>query len=105
MRELEADLGIPKTTVSEVSMQDLGMKSVMEKFIPWLLLPEEKEHHATVANDSIQTATSEPDTLQKVITRDESWVHGYDLERKAQSSQWKSPGSLLPKKAWQSCRP
>ena len=82
-------------------MQDFGMKSVMEKFIPWLLLPEEKEHHATVANDSIQTATSEPDTLQKVITRDESWVHGYDLETKAQRSPWKSFWFSMPEAAWQ----
>ena len=47
--ELEADLGIPKTTVSEMLMQDLGMKCVITKFIPWLLLPEQKEHHVAVA--------------------------------------------------------
>ena len=68
MRELEADLGIPKTTVSKILMQDLGMKLVA-KFIPWLLLPEQKEHHAAVANDLTQTATNEPDFL-KVITAD-----------------------------------
>ena len=44
------------------------MKHVVAKFIPWLLLPEQKEHRAAVANDFIQTATSEPDFLKKVIT-------------------------------------
>ena len=78
------------------------MKPVMAKFILWFLLPEQKEHHDAVANDLIQTATGEPDFLKKVITRDTSWVYGYDLETKAQSSQWKSPGSPPPKKAWQS---
>ena len=68
MRELEADLGIPKTTVSEILMQHLGKKHVVEKFIPWLLLPEQKEHNAAVANDFIQIATNEPDFLKKVIT-------------------------------------
>ena len=52
MRELEADLGIPKTTVSEILMQDLGRKRVVAKFVPWLLLPEQKEHCAAVANDN-----------------------------------------------------
>ena len=33
MRELEADLGIAKTTLSEILMQDLGMKHVVEKSI------------------------------------------------------------------------
>ena len=41
VRELEADLGIPKTTVSKILMQDLGMKHVA-KFVQWLLLPEQR---------------------------------------------------------------
>ena len=77
MRELEADLGIPKTTVSEILTQDLGMKHVMAKFVLQLLLPEQKEHRAALANDWIQSATNEPDFLKKVITEDESWVCGY----------------------------
>ena len=102
MRELEADLGIPETTVSEILMQDLGMKHVVAKFVLQLLPPEQKEHCAAVVNDLIQTATNEPDFLKKVITGDEWWVHGYDLETKAQLSQWKSPGSPCPKKVLQS---
>ena len=52
-------------------MHDLGIKHVMATFVPPLLLPEQKEHCAAVANDLIQTATNEPDLLKKVITRDE----------------------------------
>ena len=70
MQELEADGGIPRSmsTVSEILIQDLGMKHVA-KFVLWL--PEQKEHCAAVANDLIQTATNEPDFLENVITRDE----------------------------------
>ena len=67
MRELEADLGIPKSTVPEILTQDLGMKCVVAKFVPWLLLPEQEEHGAAIANDLIQTTNNEPDFL-KVIT-------------------------------------
>ena len=77
VQEPEAALGIPKITVSEILMQNLGMKCVVTKFVPWLLLPEQKEHCAAAANDLIQTATNEPDFLKKVITEDESWVCGY----------------------------
>ena len=84
-------------------MQDLDMKCIMAKFVPWLLLPEQKEHHTAVVNDLIQTTTNEPDFLKKVITGGESWVYyGCDLERKAQLSQWKSPGSPHLKNVWQS---
>ena len=74
MRELEADLGIPKTTMPKILMQDLGMKGVVAKFVLQLLLPEQKEHCAAVANDLIQTATDDPDFLKEVITENESWV-------------------------------
>ena len=88
MWELEGDLGIPKTTVSKILMQDLGMKHVVAKFVLRLLLPEQEEHCAAFADDLIQMDTNEPDFL-KVINGDESWVYGCDLEMKAQSSQWK----------------
>ncbi|GFG37126.1 hypothetical protein Cfor_05787 [Coptotermes formosanus] len=39
--------------------------------------------------------------MRTVITGDESWVCGYDPETRAQSSQWKAPGSPRPKKARQ----
>ena len=59
--ELEADLGVPKATVPEILTQNLGMKCVVAKFILKLLLPEQKEHCAAVANDLIETATNEQD--------------------------------------------
>ena len=60
-----------KTTVSEILTQDFGMKRVMAKFVPWLLLPEQKEHRAAVTNDLVQTATNAPNVLKKAITKDE----------------------------------
>ena len=50
-------------------MQDHGIKHVAAKFVPWLLLPKQKEHHAAVANDLVQTTTNEPDSLKEIITR------------------------------------
>ena len=65
--------------------------------------PEQKEHRAAVANDLTQTATNEADLLKKVLTGDESQLYSYDPETKAQSSQWKLPGSPHPKKVRQGC--
>ena len=44
------------------------------------------------------TFNDDPDLLKKVITGDESWVYGYDIETEDQSSQWKSPEEQRPKK-------
>ena len=37
------------------------------------------------------TFNDDPDLLKKLIIGNESWVYGYDIETKAQSSQWKRP--------------
>ena len=87
VQELEAGLGIPKTTKSEILLQDLGIKYVMAKLILCLLLPEQKEHGAPVANDFIQTAANKLDFLKKIITDDELWVYCYELETKSLLSQ------------------
>ena len=78
------------------------MEHVMGNFVLWLLLPEQKEHRAAVANGLVQTATNEPDVLKKLRTQDELCVYSYDPETKAQASQWRSPGSSCPKKGRQS---
>jgi hypothetical protein len=50
---------------------------------------------------TLQCANKDPEFLKTVITGDESWVYRYDPETKVQSSQWKHPTSLRPKKAGQ----
>ena len=80
------------------------MKHGVAKFILQFLLPEQKEHYVAVANDLIKITTNVSDFLM-VITRNKWWVYGHDLEMKAQSSQWKSPGSPQPKKVAARSRP
>jgi len=83
-------------------MEDLGKKCLAAKFVPWLLLQEQKEFLAEVAEDMLQTTNNDPDFLKKVIIRNESWVYGYDPETKAQSSQWMLTESPCLKKVQQS---
>ena len=51
-----------------------------------------------IAQEMLTTFNNNPDLLKKDITSDESWVYGYDVETKAQSSQWKRPEEPRPKK-------
>ena len=48
-RELENDLGIPKTTVWEILNKILGMTCVCAKFIPKLLTTEQKDLRSEIA--------------------------------------------------------
>ena len=49
----------------------------------------------------LTTFNDNPNLLKKVITGDGSWVYGYDIKTKVQSSQWKRPQEPRPKKARQ----
>ena len=92
------ELNLSFCAVQSILTKDLTMRRVSTKFIP-ILSDEQKQHRLQVAQEMINWSENDPDLLNRVITGDESWVYGYDPETKAQSSQWKRPGSPQPKKA------
>lgn len=102
IREMADELNLSFYAVQSILTENLNMRRVSAKFIPKLLTDQQKQHRLEVSQDLINRAETDPDLLNRVITGDESWVYGYDPETKAQSSQWKSPGSPRPKKARQS---
>ena len=54
-----------------------------------------------IAQEMFTTLNNNPDLLKKLITGDELWVCGCNIETKAQSSQWKRSEKQKPKKAHQ----
>jgi hypothetical protein len=72
------------------------MKHVNAKFVLHILTEGKMTLHF------IQCSVSDLTLLPKVITGDKSWVYGYDLKMRTQSSQWKTPTSPILKKAHQS---
>ena len=55
----------------------------------------------TVHFEMLTTFNDDPDLLKKIITGDELWMYGYDIENKVQSFQWRRPEEPRPKKARQ----
>jgi metal-dependent amidase/aminoacylase/carboxypeptidase family protein len=69
--------------------------------VPRILTVDQKQQCVNVYEELRQIASDDATFLSRVITGDLSWIYGYDLETKQKSSQWKSPNSLIPKKARQ----
>lgn len=101
VREIAEEVGISKVSAHEILRSDLYMRRVAAKFVPKLMSAEQKELRVEVAQDLLDTTSTDPEFLNTVITGDESWVYGYEPETKVQSSQWKHPESPRPKKARQ----
>ncbi|UYV84814.1 hypothetical protein LAZ67_X003595 [Cordylochernes scorpioides] len=101
VREVAEDLNISIGSCHSIFINDLGMRRVAAKFVPKLLNCDQKQHRMNIANEMLDSVRDDPNLLQRVITGDEAWVYGYDVEIKAQSSQWKLPHEPRPKKARQ----
>ncbi|UYV71132.1 RAD54L2 [Cordylochernes scorpioides] len=101
VREVAEDLNISIGSCHSIFINDLGMRRVAAKFVPKLLNCDQKQHRMNIANEMLDSVRDDPNLLQRVITGDEAWVYGYDVETKAQSSQWKLPHEPRPKKVRQ----
>ncbi|UYV78701.1 SLIT2 [Cordylochernes scorpioides] len=101
VREVAEDLNISIGSCHSIFINDLGMRRVAAKFVQKLLNCDQKQHRMNIANEMLDSVRDDPNLLQRVITDDEAWVYGYDVETKAQSSQWKLPHEPRPKSARQ----
>ena len=58
------------------------MHRVAAKFVPRLMTSDQQAHRVQVCQD-----LNDKEFLSKIITSDESWIYGYDVETNVQSSQ------------------
>ena len=101
IRDIAEEMEVGYGTCQGVLTEELGMHRVAAKFVPRILTVDQKQQRVNVCTELRQLASDDETFLSRVITVDESWVYGYDLKTKRQSSQWQSPTSSRPKKARQ----
>jgi hypothetical protein len=94
-------VGLSYRTIQCILADKLNMRHISVKFVPRLLSDDQKAHRISVCRELKQQARDDSNFISNIMTGDETWVYGYDLETKQQSSQWKSPNSPWPKKAHQ----
>jgi len=101
VREIADDCGISVGSCDTILTDDLHTKRVCAKCVPRLLTDDQREQRQTIARDLFERSCEDVHFLKNNVTGDESWVNGYDLETKQQSSQWNGPTSPRPKKGRQ----
>jgi hypothetical protein len=62
----------------------------------------QKENRITVSEELFDRSNADENFLKNVVTGDETWAYGYDVETEVRSSQWVGNLSLQPKQACQS---
>ena len=93
-------LGISHSSVSTILHDRLGMRKLTARWIPKSLCDKQMVTRASVCSTLLKRFRSKDGFLflLRLVTVDETWVHYYELENKAQSRQWVGPGSPRPKK-------
>ncbi|XP_037573529.1 protein GVQW3-like [Dermacentor silvarum] len=81
IREIAKEVGISTFSAHSIMIEDLAMKRVAAKFMPKLLTVEQEQCRVEVSQDMLDSTNNEPNFMNTIITGDESWYDGYDLER------------------------
>ena len=98
VEEIAQALGISHGSVSTILHDRLGMGKRTARWVPKTLSDEQMATRASVCSSLLKRFRSKDDFLLCLVTVDETWVHYYEPENKAQSRQWVGPGSPRPKK-------
>ena len=98
VEEIEQALGISHGSVSTILHDRSGMRKLTARWVPKSLSDEQMATRASVCSALLKRFRSKDDFLLHLVTVDETWVHYYDPENKAQSRQWAGPGSPRLKK-------
>jgi len=99
VRLIAEEVGLPKTGIHRIITEDQHMRKICVKLVPKNLSDEQKDSRVLVSRELLDRVTSEPNFLQRVITRVETWVFEYDPTTKRQSSEWHTSHSPRSKKA------
>ena len=98
VEEIVQEFGISHGSVSTILHDRLGMRKLTARWVPKSLSDEQMATRASVCSALLKRFRSKDDFLLCLVTVDETWVHYYEPENKAQSRQWVGPGSPRPKK-------
>ena len=74
------------------------MRKLTARWVPKSLSDEQMVTRTSVCSALLKRFRSKDDFLLRLVTVDETWVHYYEPENKAQSHQWVGPGSPRLKK-------
>ena len=99
VEEIANALHISHGSISTTLHDHLGMHKLTARWVSKSLSDEQMATRASVYSALLKPFRSkEDDYLSRLMTVDETWVHYYEPENKAQSRQSVGPGSLRPKK-------
>ena len=99
LKELEEQFNLSHCTIWDIAHESLGYRKVCSRWVLRQLTEDHKKNHVGASlTHLLRFKDHGEDSLEQIITGDETWVHQYCPETKAQSMTLKHPGSPTIKK-------
>ena len=99
LKDLEEQFNLSHGTIWDIVHECLGHRKVCSRWVPRQLTEDHKKNRSGASLTHLLRFNDRgEDFLERIITGEETWVHQYFPETKAQSMAWKHPGSPTVKK-------
>jgi hypothetical protein len=98
VQEIAEESNISTGGCHDILTTKLEIHWVVSKFVPRLLTQDQRESCVAICQELLDCTEEDKNFLKRIITSNETWVYGHDVETKMQSSQWVGKNSPRLKK-------
>ena len=97
VKDIASCTGISESSVQTILKKRLDLRKVCASWVPHLLTEEQKTQHLKCARELLKTYKGcNSRVISNLLTGDETWVHMFEPQRRADYKQWKQKNKKCP---------
>ena len=99
VKDIASCTGISEGSVQTILKKRLDLRKVSARWVPHLLTDEQKTQRLKCARELLKTYKGyNSRVISNLLTGDETWVHMFEPQRRADNKQWKRKDKKLTKR-------
>ena len=97
VKDIASCTGISEGSVQTILKKRLDLRKVCARWVPHLLTEEQKTQHLKCVRELLKTykGCNSP-VISYLLTNDESWMHMFEPQRRADNKEWKRKDKKRP---------
>ena len=97
VKDIASCTGISESSVQTILKKRLDLRKVCARCVPHLLTEEQKTQRLKCARELLKTYKGcNSRVISNLLTGDETWVHMFEPQRRADNKQWKRKDQKRP---------
>ena len=97
VRDIASCTGISESSVQTILKKRLDLRKVCARWVPHLLTEEQKTQRLKCARELLKTyKCCNSRVISNLLTGNETWVHMFEPQRRANNKQWKRKDKKRP---------